>query len=201
MILQKSKKGFTLIELMVVISIIGFLSSVVIASLNTARIKSIDTQTYQEVNQYEKALALYYNDHNSYPLTQVGQPTGTPYFYHVGCLETQCTYISYSLNEATDIKSVMNNYIPSKITTQSETKSGYTWKGMIYGCAPVDSNGNYSSSGTSCKAAILAWPQQLGSCPNNQHSSYSNSICYKIIGNINDLYKYSGSIIWLIDGL
>ena len=62
------KKGFTLIELLVVIAIIGMLSSVIIASLNSARSKSRDAKRVSDLKQLQNALQLYFEDNNgSYP--------------------------------------------------------------------------------------------------------------------------------------
>lgn len=51
-------RGFTLIELMVVISIIGMLSSVVLVSLNSARIKANNTKVIQTVQQLRNQIEL-----------------------------------------------------------------------------------------------------------------------------------------------
>lgn len=61
------KRGFTLIELLVVIAIIGMLSSVVLASLNTARGNARDARRQQDLKQIQTALELYYNVNNAYP--------------------------------------------------------------------------------------------------------------------------------------
>lgn len=61
------KKGFTLIELLVVIAIIGVLSSVVLASLNSARGKARDARRKQDIVQIQKALELYYDSYGGYP--------------------------------------------------------------------------------------------------------------------------------------
>jgi prepilin-type N-terminal cleavage/methylation domain-containing protein len=61
------KKGFTLIELLVVIAIIGILSSVVLASLNTARAKARDVHRKATLKQMEVALELYYDTYGAYP--------------------------------------------------------------------------------------------------------------------------------------
>ena len=65
--MQKKNKGFTLIELLVVIAIIGILSSVVLASLNTARQKSRDAKRIADVKQLQLALELYFDNTKAYP--------------------------------------------------------------------------------------------------------------------------------------
>ncbi|MBU2104078.1 type II secretion system GspH family protein [Patescibacteria group bacterium] len=75
-------KGFTLIELLVVIAIIGLLSSVVLASLNTARLKGREAKRQTEMNSVIRALGLYRLDNpGSYP------PTGGSLY---GCTTSTC---------------------------------------------------------------------------------------------------------------
>lgn len=62
-----SKRGFTLIELLVVIAIIGILSSIVLASLNTARQKSRDARRVADIKQIQLAMQLYYDASSTYP--------------------------------------------------------------------------------------------------------------------------------------
>lgn len=65
----KTNKGFTLIELLVVIAIIGLLSSVVLASLNSARTKARDARRVADIKQMQTALELYYDTNKRYPAT------------------------------------------------------------------------------------------------------------------------------------
>lgn len=65
--MKKSFRGFTLIELLVVIAIIGILSSIVLASLNTARQKSRDARRVADIKQIQLAMQLYYDASSTYP--------------------------------------------------------------------------------------------------------------------------------------
>ena len=69
--LHQSKAGFTLIELLVVIAIIGILSSVVLASLNSARQKGRDARRVSDIKQLQLALELFYDANQSYPTTSL----------------------------------------------------------------------------------------------------------------------------------
>ena len=54
----RTLKGFTLIELMVVISVISLLSSVVLTSLNSARLKARYAKSRVELDQFIKAAVI-----------------------------------------------------------------------------------------------------------------------------------------------
>jgi type II secretion system protein G len=74
----KNKKGFTLVELMVVSSIIALLASVVLGSLGNAKAKARDTERVQEMKNLQTALELYRLE-NGYPIPGDGlaYTTGT----------------------------------------------------------------------------------------------------------------------------
>ncbi|MBY0538812.1 type II secretion system GspH family protein [Patescibacteria group bacterium] len=63
------ERGFTLIELMVVISIIGLLSAGILSSLSTASQRSRDANRIADIKQIQNALELYAADNGGrYPV-------------------------------------------------------------------------------------------------------------------------------------
>ncbi len=69
---RKSGAGFTLIELLVVMAVIGFLASIIVASLADAQRDARDRKRVEDLKQLEIALNLYHNDNNSYPRESQG---------------------------------------------------------------------------------------------------------------------------------
>ncbi len=63
---MNTKKGFTLIELLVVIAIIGILSSVVLASLNTARDKGTDAAIKSSLTNARAQAELFFDAGQTY---------------------------------------------------------------------------------------------------------------------------------------
>lgn len=68
--------GFTLIELIVVIAILGILSTIGLTSFRTSQIKSRDTKRKSDLEQVQRALEMYMNDYNTYPAANAGAING-----------------------------------------------------------------------------------------------------------------------------
>ena len=65
--LKQNKGGFTLIEILLVITILGVLASIAFVSLEGARASARDTERKAETDSVRKALAIYYTEHGQYP--------------------------------------------------------------------------------------------------------------------------------------
>lgn len=63
--IKKGNKGFTLIELLVVIAIIGILSSIVLASLNSARDKGKDASIKANLSSIRVEAELFFDENSS----------------------------------------------------------------------------------------------------------------------------------------
>ena len=71
-----TKKGFTLLELLVVISIIGILSALLLANFNAARERARDTQRKGDIRNMQTALGVYYSDYGGFPTSGTGANVG-----------------------------------------------------------------------------------------------------------------------------
>ena len=78
---KKDEKGFTLIELMIVIAIIGILAAIAIPQFSAYRTRSYNSAAQSDVRNVATAEEAYYVDHSSYATTDVGQLTGASYGY------------------------------------------------------------------------------------------------------------------------
>jgi len=134
----KSKDGFTLIELLVVIAIIGMLSGVILASLNTARVKARDARRKSDLQQLVKAFTFYVDDNNGImPLSNEcgNSRTGQQHGLHVtGCGGSSIDW--YIGNQF-----VTDRYTPAPISDpRGGTSSGCRY--YFY----TDTSGNYQFS-------------------------------------------------------
>jgi len=105
------KKGFTLVELLVSITIIGILASIGLSTFTSAQMKSRDAKRKVHLKQLADSFEAYYNDHGQYPAggeidwgAQFSDDKGTVYMVKLPADPTQGLNYDY-LPEATARKS------------------------------------------------------------------------------------------------
>lgn len=64
---KSAGEGFTLVELLIVIAIIGLVSVLAMTAVRNARIRARDAKRKGDIKQIHTALELYYNNRQTYP--------------------------------------------------------------------------------------------------------------------------------------
>lgn len=83
----KSQKGFTLVEMLVVIAVIFILAGVIYANLAEARKKARDTDRFSDISQLELAIEAFASANGRYPSSADGLCTHKASFAPGGCLQ------------------------------------------------------------------------------------------------------------------
>lgn len=171
---QKSQKGFTLVELLVVISIIGLLASVVLTSLNSARSKARDAKRIAEKRQVILALNSYYSSNGTWPISAATAegwsclaPTGETCFGGYAGLDA--------------LVSAINPYLP--VLPKNDATSGtLAYNRMLY-----TKNHSYTVGTTiPVIGSYLIWVQEIGmtsaKCPGYIDHTDAYWYCYEYLG-------------------
>lgn len=66
--MKKTKSGFTIVELLIVIVVIAILAAISIVAYNGIQTRAENTKTIQSVNAYSKAISMYVAEKSSLPI-------------------------------------------------------------------------------------------------------------------------------------
>lgn len=122
--MHKPRAGFTLVELIVVIAIIGLISSVILASLNSVRSKGVSANVTIAMHGLQNALLMYYDDKGTWPSKtgdgrMVVANNGAGWASFLSKLSAYIPSNFYNLPYATDSGVMVQGYLYMKGTEAS----------------------------------------------------------------------------------
>ena len=165
------RKGFTIVELLIVIVVIAILAAVTTVTYNGAQTRAENIKTISAVNEYAKALKIYKIDQGEYPIANwsclgthpgtncAAAPAGAPTCDGNGSVSSTATF-------DTEIGKVLSNGKP-RPSTQWVNCGGTLYSGAYY----------WSSDGVSVTLRYFLKGNQV--CPT--------------IGNLNNVGRYQAN--------
>ncbi len=148
--------GFTLIELMVVISIIALMSTVALSALSSSKVNARNTKRLQIVRQYANALELYRNDNTTYPVYGDGGVLLTSRLCLGEASTNACQASTHNGNAA--LNTELRAYIPGPPASIDKVMFGtFDFHGITYSICPAGGCTCPLGSGCPVTAYQLEW--------------------------------------------
>lgn len=138
------QKGFTIVELLIVIVVIAILAAITIVAFNGIQNRAENTKTAQGVAQYVKLAKMYATTNGVYP-TSVIPPTAPPADFWA-CLpydlntcgsnqgsSPACFGLGYTIQNVTFKNELLKiaSTLPTISTQSTDCSSGYTYQGAL----------------------------------------------------------------------
>lgn len=156
MLKKTTQKGFTIVELLIVIVVIGILAALVLNTFSGVQKRARDTQRQTSVNSLSTQLEVYYNDKGGYPASaSIASDTW---------LEANLKGFDIKATHAPNTSS--NSYA----ATATPTKDQFGYVAEPTGCvSPTDDTGT-SVTGTYCTEYTLHWLKEDGNQQQEKNS-------------------------------
>jgi len=103
---SRPQLGFTLVELLIVMAILGILATLVVGGLRTAQMRGRDARRKSDLKQIGQALEMFFSDYKQYPDDSGGLIMACPYD------PDGSTACNWGLGEFTDGKTVYFKVTP-----------------------------------------------------------------------------------------
>lgn len=123
--------GYTLIELLATISIIGLLSTLALVSLNESRLKAINSKKLSDIKNYVTAIETYRTSNSGYP------DPGDTTWRCLGDYEDNACWANNNRSENATLNAILAEVVPDLPTIGPDgvnTCLEDSWEGAVYRC-------------------------------------------------------------------
>jgi prepilin-type N-terminal cleavage/methylation domain-containing protein len=141
---SKNNRGFTLVEIIVVVGIMAILSGIVYASLSGSKAQNRDQKRVADISNIQLALEMYFNINRQYPAKLWPDKTDPPGTFTY--LSSATNILSNDVNPPTSDPSDKYHYVP---LGGSKCSSYHLWATLETKSSALDSKKGYDSTGAS----------------------------------------------------
>ena len=188
--MHKTKSGFTIVELLIVIVVIGILAAITIVAYNGIQQRARNNQTTQALVSWTKAINLYKADKGVWPpyytCLGVGYKYGSAGTATSGTAQCRQTSVSDVAVEDAGFKTAMQEYVsgnptPAFVTAAATTTNWYRGITYYYGGGAPGSAAYYQA----VYEGLVTCPTIGGLTMGNEQQNFGgsgNTYCNYIVG-------------------